>query len=191
MNWETYIAFGDSITIGARTYLGYPELTGMLLQKKLSKLWDVVNHSVNGFNAIDLARHIDSYYSNLKEHKASISSILIGTNDIKEGVPVFDFEIALNQIIIKSKLLTQNNNVILFHIPEFQTGIMYPYTIDMNKWVKVYNKSITKLANDHALKTMEFHLNASHFVDGVHLNESGIKKAAEAVSSFILSERGY
>ena len=58
------------------------KLTGMILQNKLSKTWNVINHSVSGYKAIDLARHIDLNYYNLKEHRANVSSVLIGTNDI-------------------------------------------------------------------------------------------------------------
>ena len=37
MNWETLLAFGDSITYGARSYLGYPEICGDILGGKLDK----------------------------------------------------------------------------------------------------------------------------------------------------------
>ena len=40
MTWETYIAFGDSITKGARTYLGYPELVGHSLNTHLAGKWN-------------------------------------------------------------------------------------------------------------------------------------------------------
>src|SRR5690606_28595423 len=108
MNWETYIAFGDSITIGARTYLGYPELVGNELSKRLKKQWNVINHAVSGFKAIDLARDIDKNFASLVLHKSSITSILIGTNDVKENTSIEDFKIALNQILLKAKLLTTN-----------------------------------------------------------------------------------
>lgn len=75
MNWETYIAFGDSITIGARTYLGYPELVGDKLSGRLNKHWNVINHSVSGFKAIDLARYIDKHFSSLQEHKKYVDEI--------------------------------------------------------------------------------------------------------------------
>ena len=77
MNWETYIAFGDSITIGARTYLGYPELVGNKLSVSLSKQWNVINHSVSGYKAIDLSRHIDFHFSTLKDQKTTVSFIPI------------------------------------------------------------------------------------------------------------------
>ena len=190
MNWETYIAFGDSITIGARTYLGYPELVGNTLQKQLKKPWNVVNYSVNGYKAIDLARQIDMNYSNLKEENASVSSILIGTNDIKEGVPLADYEVALNQIVLKVKLLTLNKNVVLFFLPPFENGVAYPYTVEMNKDIETYNTLISKVAEEHDIKTLKLELTGEHFIDGVHLNDPGNREVSKEVAKYILHERG-
>ncbi|MES2140364.1 MAG: SGNH/GDSL hydrolase family protein [Bacteroidota bacterium] len=190
MNWETYIAFGDSITIGARTYLGYPELVGNKLSDRLNKQWNVINHSVSGFKAIDLARYIDKHFSSLREHKSSITSILIGTNDIKEKTSVEDFKIALNQIIIKTKLLTTNKNVILFLIPEFHKGIMYPYSIEMNRTISIFNMAISQLAQKHDLRMLELNHTEKDFLDGVHLNQSGIENFSDQISKYILKDKG-
>lgn len=190
MNWETYIAFGDSITIGARSYLGYPEVAGDKLEKTLSKQWNVINCAKSGITAIELARLIDLNYANLAQHQSSITTILIGTNDVKNDVPVAHYEVALNQIIIKAKLLTQRSNVVLIEIPALRNGIMYPYTIEMNAAISAYNKSIQRLAEKHQLKYLALDLNETHFYDGVHLNASGVECAGEQITNFILKERG-
>ncbi len=190
MNWETYIAFGDSITIGARTYLGYPELVGDKLSDRLNKHWNVINHSVSGFKAIDLARYIDKHFSSLQEHKSSVTSILIGTNDIKEKTTLEDFKIALNQIIIKTKFLTVNKNVIIFSIPSFHKGIMYPYSIEMNDTISIFNKAIIKLAKDHDLRVLELNHTEKDFLDGVHLNKIGNENFSDQISKYILKDKG-
>ncbi|MFT7613488.1 MAG: lysophospholipase L1-like esterase [Parvicellaceae bacterium] len=190
MNWETYIALGDSITIGARTYLGYPEFTGTILEGRLSKEWNVVNCAESGFTAIELARYIDNNYSSLTKHRSSITTILIGTNDLKSGTSQQNFEIALTQIIIKSKILTQNSNVVLLMIPELQEGIMYPYNIEMNSKVAELNQSIEKLAKKHNVKTLSLKVEKEDFFDGVHLSDTGVENIGRQVSNYILSERG-
>ena len=190
MNWETYMAFGDSITIGARTYLGYPELVGDKLGVRLNKQWNVINHSVSGFKAIDLARYIDQHFCSLLKHKSSISTILIGTNDIKEKTTVEDFKIALNQIIIKTKLLTVNKNVIIFNIPQFYKGIMYPYSFEMNESITIFNNVINQLAEKHDLRVLELNHSENDFLDGVHLNKSGIENFSDQISSYILKDKG-
>lgn len=190
MNWETYIAFGDSITIGARTYLGYPELVGDKLIGILNKQWNVINHSVSGFKAIDLARYIDQHFSSLQAHKSSVTTILIGTNDIKEKTTVEDFKIALNQIIIKTKLLTINKNVILLTIPSFHKGIMYPYSMAMNETIMLFNNVINLLAKEHDLRVLELNHTESDFLDGVHLNQTGVKTFSDQISRYMLKDKG-
>jgi lysophospholipase L1-like esterase len=190
MNWETYIAFGDSITIGSRTYLGYPEHVGNKLSRTLSKQWNVINHAVSGFRAIDLSRYIDQHFLNLKEHKAGVSTILIGTNDVKENTSIENFQIALRQIIVKTKLLTINNNVILFHVPTFHPGVMYPYSIEMNSIISEYNRVIDQLAQEENIRVIELSHQVDDFFDGVHLNENGIRNFSDQISTYILKDKG-
>jgi len=190
MNWETYIAFGDSITIGARTYLGYPELVGNLLSTELSKQWNVINHAKSGLKAIDLARHIDNSFFSLKEYKASVTSMLIGTNDIMAQTTKEDFKIALDQIILKTKLLTVNKNVIILTIPAFHKGIMYPYSIGMNETIFEFNSIINESAIQHEIRLLQLKHSEQDFFDGVHLNATGIKNFSSQISKFILKDKG-
>lgn len=190
MNWETYIAFGDSITHGARTYLGYPELLGDQLSKHLKKDWMVVNHAVNGYKAIDLSRFIDAHFSNLKTLNASISTILIGTNDAKEHTKPDEFRIAIRQVINKSRLITMNNNVLIIKIPEFHPGVMYPYFFKMNEEIKRYNEIIMEEAQNSALRTIELLHESDDFVDGVHLSEKGNRQFTDQLLQFILKDKG-
>ncbi len=190
MNWETYIAFGDSITKGARTYLGYPELVGSQLTSHLLTQWNVVNHSVCGFKAIDLARYIDTHFLSLKEKQSSISTILIGTNDIKEKTQAADFRIALEQVILKTKLLTINSNVILMTIPEFHRGITYPYSMEMNNQVVALNAEIKALTDKHDIRMLSIDHHADDFTDGVHLNDQGLRTFSSQISRYILKDKG-
>lgn len=190
MNWETYIAFGDSITIGARTYLGYPELVGNQLSAHLSKQWNVINHSVSGLKAIELARYIDQHFMSLKEKRSSVSTILIGTNDIKENTTPEDFRIALDQVILKTKLLTLNGNVIVLAIPEFHKGIMYPYSIGMNKTITAFNNEIKKLAAAHGIRMLTIDHVQEDFTDGVHLNNNGLRTFSNQIARYILIDKG-
>lgn len=190
MNWETYLALGDSITIGSRTYLGYPELAGCQLGEKLNKQWNIINYGVSGFKAIDLARYTDAHFLTLRNHAPSVTSILIGTNDVKENTPVEDYLVALDLLIIKAKLLTVNKNVFICSIPEFHPGIMYPYSFEMNKTVAVYNEHIEKMAAKHQIRVLTFNHTGADFYDGVHLNRAGIENFATQITGFILKDKG-
>src|ERR1043165_4398152 len=146
MNWETYTALGDRRTIGGRTYLGYPAAAGNMLSGHLKKHWNVINYAVCGYKAIDLARHIDLHFCALKDSRPSVTTILIGTNDIKEHTSPEDYRVALDQVIVKARLFTMNENVVVMTIPHFHRGICYPYTMEMNEGIAMLNAEIRCLA---------------------------------------------
>lgn len=190
MNWETYISVGDSITRGARTYLSYPEKIQSGLKQHLNKNWNLLNISENGYTAIDIVRVIDKHYNSISIHQAGITTILIGTNDVKNNTSVIDFRIAYDLLVLKAKLFTQKGNAILIEIPNFPKGIMYPYKYEMNDTINLFNNIIKDIARDHALRTFRFKLDASDFYDGVHLNERGVDTCSSQLLDFILSDKG-
>lgn len=190
MNWETYLALGDSITIGARTYQGYPEFAGRNLQTSLQKYWNVINHAVSGYTAIDLVRYVDLHFATLLKHESSFTTIMIGTNDVKNDTSVENFTIALHQLILKAKLLTPSSKVVVLSIPHFPKGVMYPYTYDMNAKISEFNRVIELISNEHTVQNLQVQLDSSELFDGVHLNEIGVEKVAKLVSDYVLAERG-
>ena len=191
MNWETMLAFGDSITFGARSYLGYPEICGDKLGSKLKKEWHVINHSTKGFTTIDLLRSINPIFENYKNCYPSIITVMIGTNDIKNHVDINEFQIAYTQLIIKLRLLSINNNVILFKIPRLTQKVFYPYNFSMNQRIKEFNMVIEKLSSEHKLRCFEFDFSDDDFYDGVHLNSKGCYTAAEQLTALILKDKGF
>lgn len=190
MNWETILSFGDSITFGARSYLGYPEICGDILSKKLNKNWNVINHSTNGFTTIDLIRSINPVFSGYKEAYPSLITAMIGTNDIKKNVSIDEFEIAYRQLITKLRLLSVNNNIILIKIPRITTDVFYPYNYSMNSLVDKFNFCIESLANQNQLRVMDFKLEDDDFFDGVHFSSKGSNMAASQLTEIILNDKG-
>lgn len=190
MNWETLLCFGDSITFGARSYLGYPEICGNILQKTLQKNWNVINHSTNGFTTIDLVRSIDGNYANMQNVFPSIISVMIGTNDIKAVTEPEEFEIAYNLLITKLKLLAVNNNILILKIPGFTNKVFYPYTYSMNTRISIFNESIKRIADRNEIKCIELIFGENDFFDGVHLNSQGCFTAAHQLALHILKDKG-
>jgi lysophospholipase L1-like esterase len=190
MNWETYTAFGDSITIGARTYLSYPDLTGNLLQKHLNKNWDVINIAVSGYKAIDLSRYIDQNALYLKSKQISFSTLLIGTNDVKENTSLEDFKVAFSQVLFKIRQLTCNNNVIVCKIPSFPKGVMYPYTFEMNELLDSFNVFIQEESENQGVRCLSFLNDETDFYDGIHLNIKGNENFSNQLASFVLKDKG-
>ncbi|MBL8007109.1 MAG: SGNH/GDSL hydrolase family protein [Ignavibacteria bacterium] len=190
MNWETLMCFGDSITIGARSYLGYPEYAGSFLEKEIENKWNVINYAVSGYTAIELCRYITSGFENLVSQSPGIITVLIGTNDIKNSTSPENFEIAYNQILVKSKLIAMKANVVLIKIPHFPEKVMYPYFFGMNQKVNEFNGIIEKLAAGNKLRVMSFDITENDLFDGVHFNEEGSMNAGRQLAGFILSDKG-
>ena len=190
MNWETLLSFGDSITFGARSYLGYPEICGNILSDKLGKEWHVINHATNGFTTMDLIRSINPELTNYKNCYPSIITVMIGTNDIKAGVSTDDFCIAYRQLVVKLRLMSINNNILLLKIPRFTKKVFYPYNFSMNEKVEEFNSCIEKLGGDFNLRGFEFDFSDDDFYDGVHLNARGCLTAATQLTALILKDKG-
>ena len=190
MNWETLICFGDSITAGARSYLGYPEYAGDALKKNLNKEWNIINYSANGLTTIGLVRSVNEKFSSLKSFDPSMISVLIGTNDLKENITEEEFRIAYSQLVVKLKLICKNNHIVLIKIPNLPAGVMYPYHFNMNEKIILFNNVIGQIASEQDLKVFEFDIPNDHFFDGVHLNESGSKLCGSQLAKFILLDKG-
>lgn len=191
MNWETLLCIGDSITIGARSYIGYPEYLGSYLRKGTSTEWNVINQATSGYLCRDISRNVTANFTNIKNQDPSIATILIGTNDVKKSTPVELFEIAYTQLITKVKLLIPGNNISLIKIPNLAKGIKYPYTYEMNEAIPKYNAVIKKLSIDYNIRLIELNIDPKCFFDGVHLNEEGSRQVAEQLSALILKDKGY
>jgi len=189
MNWETITCLGDSITIGSRSTLGYPEYCGFFLSKKTKKKWNVVNHATAGFTSIDLARSITRNFSDLKVAAPQIATIMIGTNDLKSNTLIFDFEIAYTQVLLKASFIVGAQNIILIEIPELMQGVMLPYKISMNKRVQEYNELIRKIGEREGLPVVKMESGPEDFYDGVHLNNQGSKSWGKQIADIITNMR--
>lgn len=190
MNWETLLCLGDSITFGARSYSGYPEMCGELLHAKLQKEWHVINHATNGFTTIDLVRSISPQMLTYKNLYPSLITVMIGTNDIKNNTSADDFITAYRQLIVKMKLMAVNNNILLLSIPRLSQKVFYPYNFSMNEKVNEFNQYIDRFAAEYRLRTLNVPFDDDDFYDGVHLNKEGSHKAASILCDYILKDKG-
>lgn len=189
MNWETILCLGDSITIGSRSYLGYPEYCSAYLQEKTGKNWNVVNCAVSSFTVIDLVRYVDKNWINIKESEPQLASIMIGTNDLKFGTSITDFEIAYSLLVLKAKLLVGSKYIVLNKIPTLQDGVMLPYILKMNETAKKYNNFIEHLSKREGLLLNTMPESNDLFLDGVHLNDKGSKEWGICLGETILNLR--
>jgi len=189
MNWETLLCIGDSITLGSRSYLGYPEYCAQYLHEQTKKDWNVSNVAIAGYTTVDILRLVDLRWSELKLLKPEIISILAGTNDLKIATSQSDFQIAYSQLVLKSRLLIGNANIILIRIPHLHDGVMLPYHINMNDRIVEYNQAIDLIAKQHGLLVMQMEQSPDHFFDGIHLNGEGSLDWGRQLGDFIMNLR--
>ena len=189
MNWQTLMCLGDSITIGTRSYLGYPEACCGVLHSRLGQHWNAVNFATAGYRVIDLARALDRSYADLQAARPGIITILIGTNDAKQPTPEAAFTLAYEQVLIKSRLIAGHSNVILIPPPRLGPGMLYPYLPAMNSVIDRYAQIIGLKAQEHGLRSLNLTLQPEHFFDGVHLNDAGAMECGEQLARFILNDK--
>lgn len=189
MNWQTILCLGDSITIGSRSHLGYPEHCCGFLKRSLGQHWNALNFATAGHRAIDLARDMDRCMLHLRGQQPGVATILVGTNDAKHGTPQEDFSEAYEQILVKARSLCGHDNIVALTIPELFPGMLYPYTPAMNAIINGYNHVILDRARDHGLRVFTFDLEPGHFFDGVHLNNTGARIAGKQLSDLILKDK--
>lgn len=190
MTWETLLCIGDSITIGSRTYLGYPEYTCDLLRRHLGHEWVSLNFAVSGLKTNEIQRNLGFEVEKFKSMSPGLVTVLAGTNDARDKTPPELFRIAYRQLITKTLLIRPPDQLLLFLIPALQAGIKYPYTLALNPLIEEYNGMVLGLAKEYGIETCKLTLDASDFCDGVHLNNAGVKRVAAQLATHILSARG-
>ena len=191
MNWQTLLCLGDSITIGSRSYLGYPEACCGFLRSKLQQRWHAVNFATAGYRAIDLARAMDRSFTHLQSAKPGVVALLIGTNDAKQPTPPAAFAEAYEQILVKARLIAGHGNIIVIPPPRLESGMLYPYLPAMNSVLEGYEQIIRAKAEEHGVRTFRFDVRPEHFFDGVHLNDAGVQACGEQLGAFILNDKGF
>lgn len=190
MNWESMLCMGDSITRGARSYLGYPEIAADLLGRKTRVSWATWNFAWNGYRAIDLLRAVDEHRASIAQFQPSLCTIMVGTNDAKEGVPVADYALVMAQLVTKARLLTQNRHVMLLGVPRLARGMSLPYNAAMNAPIDAYNTALRTLAEEARCAFLELRCEEGDLVDGVHLSNAGTRSFATQLRDRILQDRG-
>jgi hypothetical protein len=67
---------------------------------------------------------------------------------------------------------------------------MYPYSFEMNSTIEEYNTVLRHLAYEHEIRVFELSHSEKDFLDGVHLNRTGIENFSNQISGYILKDKG-
>ena len=103
MNYQKIACWGDSQTVGARTYGCYPLYLGQILNQRTRYSWQVLSLANNGYTARDLWLRVSADLPGLTDfHQACI---LIGANDVGHDSPSDTFAEYYRQILLRAVMI--------------------------------------------------------------------------------------
>ena len=186
MNYQKLVCWGDSQTVGARTYGCYPLYVGKILNEKTRYSWYVHSLGTNGDTARDLWLRISKELLALTDiHQACI---LIGTNDVGNGTPLDLFEEYYRQILIG---LQVNGYRVAFcgEIPPIWPDGNAHFSKKTAPRRDKYNQRVRQVVSESSIaQLIEFPaLTSECYTDPVHLNESGNRVIAEHYADAIMN----
>lgn len=148
-----YVALGDSYTIGTSVTQGdrWPDQLVRRLASTVTPLTLVANLGVNGFTSRDV---IDVELPRLPEHEPEFASLLVGVNDVVQGVPAEQFE--ANAALILDELLARlpAGRIVVVSTPDYTVtpqGASYGEPDSQRAGIVANNAILARLATDRGI----------------------------------------
>ena len=150
-----YVALGDSYTIG--TSVVPAERWPDQLVARLPALQLVANLGVNGFTSRDL---IEVELPQLAELRPDVVTILIGVNDVVQGVPEATYRVNVTLILDRVTGLVGANRVLVVTTPDYTvtpSGADYGDPAQQSAGIRAMNAIITDLARARGIAVVDIH----------------------------------
>jgi acyl-CoA thioesterase I len=139
-----YVALGDSYTIG--TSVTERERFPNQLVARLPQLELVANLGVNGFTSRDL---IEVELPKLPALRPDVVTVLIGVNDVVQGVPSFAYRDNVTVILRELERLVGNGRILIVTIPDYTVtpqGASFGDPTQQSQGIRENNSLMTQLA---------------------------------------------
>ena len=151
-----YVALGDSYTIG--TALDAPaERWPDQLVTRCAGLDLIANLGVNGFTSRDV---IETELPRLASLSPDFASILVGVNDVVQGVPPPDFEANASTILEALLAHLPRNRVVAVSTPDYTVtpqGAAYGDPAVQSAAIRRYNATLARLAAERGIAFVDIH----------------------------------
>jgi acyl-CoA thioesterase-1 len=154
-----FVALGDSYTIG--TAVAEPERWPNQLVDRLGgadgPLRLVANLGVNGFTTADLIR---DQLPRLPELRPEFASLLIGVNDVVQGVPVTTYRANATRILDELLARLPPHRVITVATPDYTVtpaGADYGDPAARAAGIRRVNEILAQLAGERAVRFVDIH----------------------------------
>jgi lysophospholipase L1-like esterase len=179
---------GDSLTFGSRDPDGmsYPLYLGRQLSHKHKQTWATVNLGVPGDGWPEIWRR--NYQEILALPEVGEICLWAGTNDAKQGRSLEQTLTACEAVLDQCRAL--GRVVYLATLPG-KNGFGAPVEPwSMNEMIETLNEAYRRIAQERGLVCVDLaHIPREHFVDGIHLTQSGNVWVAERFAAAIEARR--
>ena len=172
-----YVALGDSYTIGTSVPADerWPEQLVAALGPDAPTLTLVANLGVNGYTSADLIR---DELPALDALKPDVVSVLIGVNDVVQGVPVAVYEANVAAILESLLVRLPAERIIAVAIPDYTVtpaGRDYGDPRQQHDGIVASNAIMKRLAGDRGIAYIDiFDISLEAAMDGSLVADDGL-----------------
>jgi len=190
MIYGTVLSLGDSLTFGARCYLGFPEYLARDLTLRHDRRieWSAINAGVCGETTrqiLDRTPALVQRFAALPGPK--VITYLAGTNDSKgNGTRPLEWQEAYRQTVRWLRRV-HGARIVLCTIPALQSDQMPCYTEGSMRWIERANYAIRDMhdvLNSRSINLVDL-ADIHETVDGVHLTPEASETVAGRITEVI------
>jgi lysophospholipase L1-like esterase len=152
-----YVALGDSYTIGTATRSAAERWPDQLVAQLGARLDLVANLAVNGFTSRDV---IEQELPRLDELRPGFASLLIGVNDVVQGVDAAMFERNVSAILDDLLRRLPPSRILAVSTPDYTVtpeGASYGDPISQAAGIRRNNGILRDLARERGIAFVDIH----------------------------------
>ncbi len=152
-----YVALGDSYTIGTSVAAKdrFPDQLVAALGSAEPTLTLVANLATNGYTSRDV---IDVELPALEGYDPDVVTLLIGVNDVVQGVPLDRYEANVTTILDELLTLVPRERLVVVTIPDYTVtpqGANYGDPAAQSAAIQANNAAMTRLAADRGVAIVD------------------------------------
>ena len=192
-----YLALGDSYTIGTSVQPeeSFPRVLGEMLKSKAKESFEVEIIAKRGWTTKDLIDHLPTGY-----RQYDIITLLIGVNDLYDGVPFNFYRTGLSEIIDYALTLAGGNPECLrvLSIPDYTfTPFALEKSINVSAAIDEYNREAKQQCAEREIAYVDITDISRRGIkepsivadDGLHLSAEAYKMIADRLFTSLTNVR--
>ena len=155
-----YVALGDSYTIGTATRSPDERWPNQLVRRLAAAGFEVdlvANLGVNGFTSMDVIR---SELPRLAELDPGLLTLLVGVNDVVQGVPIETYTANAATILDQSLGLVPPARIVTVSTPDYTVtpqGAAYGDPARQSAAIRQVNEILAGLSEDRGIRHVDIH----------------------------------